>query len=133
MKAKRKTVRMLLPKVLPEALMWAHFRVAVGKVQDYIHQNNVAKGFWPEDKKSRNDGEAMMLMVTEIAEAMEAHRHGNPPDDKVPEFSGVEAELADAVIRILDFAKGKNLRVVEAICAKVEYNKSRPYKHGKTC
>jgi hypothetical protein len=78
----------------------------------------------------RNVGEAIALMHSELSEGLEADRAGNPPDDKVPEFSGLEAELADTVIRILDLAAGNNLRVVHAIYAKAERNKTRSYKHG---
>lgn len=92
------------------------------------HDIMVSKGFWEGE---RNDSETLMLIVTEIAEACEAIRHGNPPDDKVPEFSGLEAELADAVLRIMDLAQGRGLRVAEALIAKLEHNKTRAYKHGK--
>ncbi|KKL73104.1 hypothetical protein LCGC14_2078290, partial [marine sediment metagenome] len=68
---------------------------------------------------------------SELSEALEAIRHGNPPDDKIPEFNGYEAELADCVIRIMDVAIARNLRVAEAIVAKMAFNEGRPYKHGK--
>lgn len=47
-----------------------------------------------------------------------------------PAYLGVEAELADVVIRIMDYAKARGLLVAEAIIAKSEYNKTRPIKHG---
>lgn len=69
-------------------------------------------------------------MHSELSEALEALRHGNPPDNHIPEFSGVEAEYADTIIRIMDMAAAKGYRVAEALIAKVEYNKTRPYMHG---
>lgn len=60
-----------------------------------------------------------------------ANRHGNPPDDKIPEFNGYEVELADCIIRIMDTAVSRGLRVAEAIVAKIAHNEGRPYKHGK--
>jgi NTP pyrophosphatase (non-canonical NTP hydrolase) len=57
-------------------------------------------------------------------------RHGNPPDDHIPEFSGVEAELADVVIRIMDYAFARGLNIAGAIEAKAKYNESREMKHG---
>lgn len=69
-------------------------------------------------------------MHSELSEALEALRHGNKPDDHIPEFSGVEAELADVVIRILDYAEARGLRLAEAIEAKILYNSTRPRRHG---
>lgn len=69
------------------------------------------------------------LIHSELGEATDALRK-NKVDDHIPKFFGVEAELADAVIRIMNMAAAKNLRVAEAIVAKMEYNRTRPYKHG---
>jgi NTP pyrophosphatase (non-canonical NTP hydrolase) len=42
-----------------------------------IHGISKAKGFWPDDQP-RNPAEVLMLIVTEVAEAMEAIRDGMP-------------------------------------------------------
>jgi hypothetical protein len=94
------------------------------------HHNAKTKGFWPEGVE-RNDSEMIMLVVTELAEAVEALRHGNPPDDKVPEFTGAEAEFADAIIRMMDQAHARGWRVAQAIEAKMKFNTTRGFKHGK--
>jgi len=85
------------------------------------------------DTAPRNEPEMIALEVSELAEALEGIRHKNPPSNKIPEFSQVEEELADCVIRCLDHCHSKGYRLTEAIFAKIEYNRSRPYKHGKTC
>lgn len=95
-----------------------------------IHQTARSKGFW-EDGVERNNGEMLCLIHSEISEALEALRHGDPPDDKIPEFTGAETELADAVIRIMDLAHARGWRVAQAIEAKMKFNIGRPYKHGK--
>ncbi len=99
------------------------------KIAKSIYKNAVNHGFWQDEK---NDGEAMALIHSEISEALEAMRNGNPSSSKIIEFSSVEEELADAVIRIMDYAFGKDLDVAGAILAKIEYNQNREYMHGKS-
>lgn len=99
------------------------------KVAKQIYKNAVEHGFW---KGEVNDGERMALIHAEISEALEALREGNPSSNKIMEFSNLEEELADAVIRIMDYAFGKDLDIAGAILAKIEYNKDREFMHGKT-
>ncbi len=86
------------------------------------HEIAVSKGFWD---KPRNIGEALMLIVTELAEAMEAHRH----EDK----ENFQEELADTFIRLFDLCGGLNIDIQAQINKKAEKNKDRPYMHGKIC
>lgn len=72
----------------------------------------------------RNVGELLMLVVSEIAEAMEGHRK-NLPDDKLPHRSMFEVEIADAVIRILDMCAGMDLDLGGAFEEKMAYNEKR--------
>jgi len=58
----------------------------------------------------RNRGELLMLVITELAEAVEGIRK-NLMDDKLPHRKMEEVEMADAVIRLLDFAGGFGLKL----------------------
>lgn len=60
----------------------------------------------------RNVGELMMLVVSELAEALEGHRK-DLQDDKLPHRKMFEVELADAVIRLLDIAGGFDLDLTQ--------------------
>lgn len=51
----------------------------------------------------RDQGQLLMLVTSEIGEAMEGHRK-DLMDDKVPTRKMVEVELTDAIIRVLDMA-----------------------------
>ena len=90
-------------------------------------ENAVAHGWWDEERET---GTLIALMHSELSEALEYDRHGNPPSDHIPEFSGIEEELADVIIRILDLAGSRRYRIEEAVLAKMAFNESRPYKHG---
>ena len=99
------------------------------RISKKVYMNAVNHGFWQEEP---NDGERMALIHAEISEALEALRNGNPSSNKIMEYSSLEEELADTVIRIMDYAFGNDLDIAGAIIAKIEYNKSREYMHGKS-
>lgn len=100
--------------------------VLLAGLSQTIAQWNAHQGFWDCD----NTGEKIALMHSELSEALEADRK-QLISDHIPEFSGVEEELADCLIRILDFAGHHQLRFGEALIAKLRYNLTRPYKHNK--
>lgn len=93
-----------------------------------IYYQNVRAGWWHDmdtgEPKDRNVGELLMLVVSEVAEAMEGVRKGLK-DEKLPHRDMFEVELADALIRIFDIAGKYNLDLDGAVKEKREYNKSR--------
>ena len=94
---------------------------------NFIHLTAVEKGWWDRE---RNELELIMLVITELSEAVEAVRHHNPPDDKIPHYTGLEAELADAVIRIMDMGAKLEIDIAGALIDKIVYNLGRDHKHG---
>jgi NTP pyrophosphatase (non-canonical NTP hydrolase) len=95
---------------------------SLSELSEICHAIAVEKGFWDEE---RNIGEALMLIVTELAEAMEAYRKQDQ--------ANFNEELADTFIRLLDLCGGLKIDIESEIERKSNKNKTRPYKHGKVC
>jgi NTP pyrophosphatase (non-canonical NTP hydrolase) len=91
-----------------------------------VNEQMNAQGFWESD----NFGEKIALIHSELSEALEADRK-DLASDHIEGFTGVEEELADVFIRMIDLAVQKDLRLGEAIFAKMRFNLTRPFKHGK--
>lgn len=72
----------------------------------------------------RNKGEMIALIHSEISEALEGERK-NLMDDHLPNRSMPEVEMADAVIRIMDYCGRFGYDIGGAIIEKMEYNKNR--------
>lgn len=102
--------------------------MTISELCEQAHRMAKEKGFWDKD---RNNSELLMLAVTELGEACEGLRHGNPPSDKIPEFSQVEEEIGDCMIRIADMAQARGYNLEGAIKRKLLYNQERPQMHGK--
>jgi len=111
------------------------------------HANAVDKGFYGDDgKQERNVGELLMLIVSELGEALEAHRKDkfsdllalqscgfNNETMAFEEFvkDGFEDEIADTFIRLADMCGYLNIDIEAYINAKMAYNATREKLHGK--
>jgi NTP pyrophosphatase (non-canonical NTP hydrolase) len=122
------------------------------------HEMAKSKGFWEGE---RNKPEMLMLVVSELAEALEALRKDDYADQDVVESlshdleldrtdeefllkainwktsfeqgvkSSFEDELADVAIRLFDLCGGLGVDLEKHIEMKMKYNSMRGYKHGK--
>jgi NTP pyrophosphatase (non-canonical NTP hydrolase) len=127
----------------------------INNLIELSHSTAKEKGFWDSE---RNIPELLMLVVSELSEGLEALRKGHmsnhdtvsslynsyleepyPMDAETfkTEFqnhvkNSFEDEIADTVIRLFDLCGGLGIDLETHILLKINYNKLRGYKHGKT-
>lgn len=101
-----------------------------------VHEIAKQKGWWDEERSAL---EIHALIHSEVSEATEEVRNNpgfvdntNTPavkfDGAKPE--GHAVELADAVIRIMDYFGEMQWDLERVLAAKIAYNRTRPYRHG---
>lgn len=72
----------------------------------------------------RNIGEMLMLVTSELAEALEGHRK-NLMDEKLPQYKNFDVEIADAFIRLFDICGGLGIDLEAIVEDKLAYNAVR--------
>lgn len=104
-----------------------------------IHEQNRSKGFYDRERLRVVDpvtgdvegtpknpslpSEKLLLIVSEVCEAQDALRN----DDRENE----EEEVADILIRTLDYAAWRGFSMDGAVWAKMGKNRERPQLHGR--
>ena len=94
--------------------------VSVAKLCDEAFSIAISKGWHDE---VRETGTVIALIHSELSEALEADRKGDTEN--------FIEELADVCIRVFDLCGSMDIDLEKAIHEKMEFNKTRKYKHGK--
>jgi NTP pyrophosphatase (non-canonical NTP hydrolase) len=104
-----------------------------------IHEQNRTKGFYDRERLRIVDpvtgdvegrpenpslpSEKLLLIVSEVCEAQDALRNNDPANEA--------EEVADILIRTLDYAAWRGISLDREVWAKLGVNRERPHLHGR--
>ena len=101
----------------------------ISEAQARAYETAKGKGWHDEE---RSFGDIASLIHTEVSEAVEAYRSEGLEiwyrDDGKPE--GVPYELADVVVRVMDWFGSQGLELEEFLQTKMRFNATRSRRHG---
>jgi hypothetical protein len=109
-------------------------------IAERVHGLAKAKGWY--DGAPRPVPELLMLVVSELSEALEEYRRSKAGDDlseiyydkRTGKPEGFAVEVGDALIRILDMCEEFEIDIAEVVNVKHAYNMQRERRHGgKRC
>jgi len=123
----------------------------LNELANKAYTNALNHGFY-EEADDRNVLQKLMLIVSELGEACEAHRKVHRADlgkfkafnkdERILHFTflfedlikdSFEDEIADTIIRLFDLCGFMGIDIDKFVELKMQYNETRPYKHGKIC
>lgn len=111
------------------------YPVTLDDLAQECHDISKAHGFWdhaivehdPAEQRAivnpSINGEKIALMHSELSEVLEALRDGDRDQE--------EEELADVVIRLLDYSHARGFSMDQAVQKKMAKNRDRPRLHGR--
>ena len=106
------------------------FRESFDCIQRAHGLRMAAKGFWVNRGDKVLDKMALIaLMHSELSECLEGVRK-DLMDDHLPDRKMEAAELADVVLRVMDYCAFYGIPLADIIIEKMVYNESRPHMHG---
>lgn len=101
---------------------------SISEWQKSIHEVAKSKGWYDTE---RSNTELLALAICELSEAIEEERKGTDTYYEIEgKPCGIQTEVADCIIRLLDMAESRGWDIEEVMQKKHKYNRGREYRHG---